>query len=65
MQALKKYRERKGVKQCAVARQLGISRQTYSKLENNQEDMSIQQAKAVCDFLGCKVDDIFLNFKVK
>lgn len=60
MGKLKEYREKKGVKIVAIARHLGVSRQTYSKYEDNQESMSIEQAKAVCDFLGCSVSEIFL-----
>ncbi len=60
MQTLKEFRLSKGVKQSAVANHLGVTRQTYSSYEKQQERMSIDQAKAVCAFLGCSVDDIFL-----
>lgn len=60
MQTLKKYRIQKGIKQSAVAEHLGVTRQTYSSYEKQQERMSIDQAKAVCEFLGCSVGDIFL-----
>lgn len=65
MKTLKEYRESKGVKQLAVAEHLGISRATYAKYEENQGAMSIDQAKAVCKFLGCSVGDIFLPNDVK
>ena len=65
MESLKKYRRKKGVIQKAVAKQLGVSRQTYAKWENNQEEISVGQAKAVCKILGCSVDDIFLEKKVR
>lgn len=60
MGTLKDYREDKGVKQIAVAQHLGVTRQTYAGYEDDQESMSIGQAKAVCKFLGCDVGDIFL-----
>lgn len=60
MKTLKEVRESLGVKQCAVAEHLGVSRQTYSRYENKQEKMSIEQAKSVCDFLRCNIADIFL-----
>lgn len=63
MQTLKAVRERRGVKQKAVAEHLGVSRQTYSRYENNQENMSIEQAKSVCAFLHCDIADIFLPEK--
>lgn len=65
MKTLKEYRESKGVKQVAVAEHIGVSRATYAKYEDDQEAMSIGQAKAVCDFLGCSVNDIFLPKEVK
>ncbi|KRO02196.1 hypothetical protein IV60_GL000618 [Lancefieldella rimae] len=61
---MKEYREAKGVKQSAVAAKLGISRQTYSFYEKNQEKMTFEQAKIVCDFLGTRVSDIFLPLDV-
>lgn len=64
MKSLKEYRESKGVKLQAVAEHLGVTRQTYSTYEANQSSMSIEQAVAVCDFLGCTVEDIFLPSKV-
>jgi putative transcriptional regulator len=64
MQTLKEARERKGVKQVAVADYLGVARQTYANYEQNQEQMSIEQAKAVCKFLGVDVADIFLPIDI-
>ncbi len=65
MENLKSIREAKGVKLSAVADYLGVSRQTYSKYEENQGAMSIDQAVAVCEFLGVSVNEIFLANKVK
>lgn len=64
METLKEYRERKGVKLQAVADYLGVTRQTYSSYEDKQGSMSIDQARAVCKFLGCEVSDIFLPREV-
>lgn len=65
MSKLKDIREGKGVKLSAVANHLGVSRQTYSKYEDNQGAMSIDQALAVCEFLGVSLDEIFLPTEVK
>lgn len=65
MQTLKELREDRGVTQKAVANHLGVSRQTYNRYENNQERMTIQQAKAACDFLHVDIADIFLPAEVK
>ena len=64
MASIKEIRKSKGVMQRAVADNLGVSRQTYRKYENHQEVMSVSQAIAVCEFLGCDVDQIFLSKKV-
>lgn len=64
MQSLKEVRESRGVKQLAVAAYLGVSRQTYASYENNQESMSVEQAKAVCDFLHVSVADIFFTSNI-
>lgn len=61
---MKEVREKRGVTQKAVADYLGVYRQTYNRYENNQERMTIEQAKAVCDFLHCNVADIFLPEEV-
>ena len=60
MQTLKEARESRGIKQKTVAEHLGVARQTYCRYENQQEKMSVEQAKAVCEFLHCSVADIFL-----
>ena len=60
METLKQYREQKGVKQLAVAEHLGVSRQTYASYEEDQERMSVGQAKAACAFLGIPIEEIFL-----
>ena len=64
MQTLKEEREKRGVKQSAVADALKISRQTYAKYENNPRLMTISQAEAACEFIGCDVDDIFFGKSV-
>ena len=65
MGTLKDFRLANGVKIKAVADHIGVSRQTYSNYENNQDEMSIEQAKAACSFLGCSIDQIFLSDDVK
>lgn len=61
---LKEIREARGVKQVAIAEHLGITRQTYASYEENPRSMTINQAMAVCEFLHCKVSDIFLPKEV-
>lgn len=65
MQTLKDAREDRGISKTAVAKYLGVARQTYSRYEKNPETMTIEQAKCVCDFLRCDMADIFLPNNVK
>lgn len=64
MKTLKELRKERGVKQIAVAEHLGITRQTYAAYEDDPQSMSVAQAKAVCRFLNCPLEDIFLTDKV-
>ena len=65
MKTLKDVREARGVTQVAVARHLGIARQTYASYEDRPGDLSYNQLQAVCDFLHCPISDIFLAEEVK
>lgn len=59
MQTLREARKKKGIKACAVADAIGVSRQTYAKYEDDQGIMSIKHAQAACDFMGLDFDSIF------
>lgn len=61
MRTLKEARNDKGVKQCAIANAIGISRQTYSKYEKDPSLMTVGQAIAACNFLGVEMEDIFFG----
>lgn len=65
MHNLQAAREIRGVTQKAVADYIGVTRQTYARYEAEQERMTIEQAKAVCEFLHCSITDIFLPEEVK
>lgn len=65
MRTLRDVRELRGVTQKAVAEYLGVARQTYANYESKQEKMSIEQAKAACEFLHCELADVFLPEEVK
>ena len=45
--------------QQAVADQLGISRQTYIRMEKNPDDITISDARALAELYGVSVEDIF------
>ena len=64
METLKEARERRGIKQYAVADALNLSRQTYAKYELEPNTMTVAQAQAACDFIGCNIDEIFFGKSV-
>lgn len=45
----------------AVAGLLGISRPTYSKMENNPEGITVEDAKKLASLFGVDVTDIFFG----
>lgn len=55
---LKNLREEKGITQEAIARYLGITRQTYAKYEQKPEKLTIDQAIVLCDILNCDFDSL-------
>lgn len=59
MQTLKQARIAKGIKMEAVAEAIGVTRQTYTKYEAYQDDMTIEQAAKACEFIGVPMDEIF------
>lgn len=64
MRPIREIRKQHGLKQSYVAERLGISRQTLARYENNQDKLTIGQAKAICAVLGCGIEDIFLPNEV-
>ena len=61
MQTLKEAREERGIKQKAVADALHVSRQTYARYESKPQDMTVSQAQAACNFIGCDFSRIFFG----
>lgn len=64
METLKEAREKKGIKQLAVAEALGVSRQTYAKWEDAPHIMPIFQAQAACAYIGVDFDSIIFSENV-
>ena len=61
MLTLKEARESRGVKLQAVAEAIGVTRQTYSKYEQDPRNMPIEKAVAACNFLHYKISEIFFG----
>ena len=57
--SLRDARMDRGITLKAAAKALNLSRQTYARLEEHPEKMTIEQAVAACDFIGVDIDDVF------
>ncbi|WP_350300626.1 helix-turn-helix domain-containing protein [Peribacillus frigoritolerans] len=58
---LKQARLLKGFTQREIASKLGVHVQTYSKMEKQPDDVTIKEAKKICDILDLSYDFIFFN----
>jgi transcriptional regulator with XRE-family HTH domain len=59
---LKKMRQKHGVTQSFLADKIGVSRPTYTQIENGERDMSVKEAQALARFFGLSLED-FLEGK--
>jgi transcriptional regulator with XRE-family HTH domain len=56
---IKQLREKKGLKQEAVALEMGISQAAYSKIENNLTELTVRHCKILSRIFGENVYDYF------
>ena len=57
---IEELRNEKGIRQEELARELGVSRQTISSLENGRYNPSILLAHKVAVFFGLTIEDVFI-----
>lgn len=57
--AVKEYRERAGLSQEALAREVGVSRQTVVNIERGTSEPRVLLALAIAAVLGAAVTDLF------
>lgn len=57
--AVKEHRERKGLSQEALARKVGVSRQTIVNVERGTNEPRVLLALAIAAVLGVAVADLF------
>ena len=55
---IRRFRELKNYTQEAVAQQMGISQNAYSKIENNQTQLTISHLKLICKILDVPVNEL-------
>lgn len=51
----------KGITQKEIAKKLNVHVQTYRNMENHPDNITIGDAKIICEFLGMSYDQIFFN----
>lgn len=56
---VKEYREQKGLSQEALARQLGVSRQTVVNIERGFSEPKVLLAIAIATALGATIQELF------
>lgn len=59
--SLKELRARKNETQAQVAKNLGVSPQTYCAWEKNISGVAVSKVQAVADYFGVRLGQIFLE----
>ena len=57
---IEEIRNAKGIRQEELARQMGVSRQTISSLENGRYNPSIGLAHKIARFFGMTIEEVFV-----
>ena len=57
---IEEIRNQRGIRQEELARQLGVSRQTISSLENGRYNPSILLAYKIARFFGMPIEEVFV-----
>lgn len=58
---VKLARVAKGLKQVEMAEKMGVSRDTYRKIEKNPEEATVAQAKQIAEITGIPATEIFFD----
>ena len=57
---IEEIRNEKGIRQEELAKQMGVSRQTISSLENGRYNPSILLAHKIAKFFGMTIEEVFI-----
>ena len=57
---IEEIRSERGIRQEELARQMGVSRQTISSLENGHYNPSILLAWKIAKYFGMAIEDVFI-----
>ena len=61
MFTVKQARVLRGKTQAEMAKYLGVCKDTYRAIEQNPCRTTVPQAKAICEYLGFELDQIFFG----
>lgn len=61
--SLKELRARKNLTQKQVAKNLGVSVQTYNSWEKDISNVAVSKVQLIANFYGVKIDEIFFEMK--
>lgn len=62
LKKLREIRKSKGITQAEMAQRLGYKGKSgYCQLEKGQVNMTLEKASRICEVLGAKMDDIFID----
>lgn len=56
---IEEIRNERGIRQDELAKQMGVSRQTISSLENGRYNPSILLAHKIAQFFGMSIEEVF------
>ena len=57
---IEEIRNQKGIRQEDLAKEMGVSRQTISSLENGRYNPSITLAYKIAKYFGTSIEEIFI-----
>ena len=57
---IEEIRKEKGIRQEEFAKEMGVSRQTISSLENGRYNPSIMLAYKIAKFFGMAIEEVFI-----
>ena len=57
---IEELRNEKGIRQEELAKELGVSRQTISSLENGRYNPSILLAHKIAQYFGMTIEEVFI-----
>lgn len=60
-ETIEEARRSLGITQDDMAEELSITRQTYAKMEQNPENITIRDARIICSILGKRFGEIFFT----